>query len=203
LESLDHTRFELIIQAMTGLIDITIAKGGTPAKIQVQIVDLCTGMFMALATLGALYHRKGTNIGQLVETSLLESTLTMTANLSSIYLMSGKAPSGMMSRNPQAVPSQVFRSKDSTFALVDRWDKFCAAIGKEEWTTDPDMSRNQYRVENYDEVEKMIEEIKQTKTTDEWLAIFAEHDIAANRINTMEEAFEDPGVKAVDMVKTL
>ncbi len=199
----DRPGYELIVQALTGLIDITTAKGGTPAKIQVQVVDLCTGMFMALATLGALYHRKGTDVGQLVETSLLESTLAMTANLSAIYFMSGKAPAGMMSRNPQAVPSQVFKSKDSTFALVDRWEKFCAAIGKEEWTTDPDMSRNQYRVENYDKVERMIEEITRTKTTDEWLAIFAERDIAANRINTMEEAFEDPGVKAVDMVKTM
>ncbi len=93
----DRPGYELIIQALTGLIDITTAKGGTPAKIQVQIVDLCTGMFMALATLGALYHRKGTDVGKLVETSLLESTLAMTANLSAIYFMTGEAPSGMMS----------------------------------------------------------------------------------------------------------
>lgn len=199
----DRPGYELIIQALTGLIDITTAKGGIPSKIQVQIVDLCTGMFMALATLGALYHRKGTNIGQLVETSLLESTLAMTANLSAIYFMSGKVPAGMMSRNPQSVPSQVYRSKDSTFAVVDRWDKFCNALGKEEWISDPDLSRNEYRVENYDRVEEMVEEITRTKTTDEWLTIFAEHDVASNRINTMEEAFEDPGVKAVNIVKTI
>lgn len=199
----DRPGFELIIQALTGLIDITTSKGGEPAKIQVQIVDLCTGMFMALATLGALYHRKGTNVGQLVETSLLESTLAMTANLSAIYFMSGKVPAGMMSRNPQSVPSQVFKSKDSIFALVDRWEKFCVAIGKDEWLTDPDMSRNEYRVENYGKVEKMIEAITITKTTDEWLTIFAAADVAANRVNTMEEAFEDPGVQAVNMVKTM
>jgi crotonobetainyl-CoA:carnitine CoA-transferase CaiB-like acyl-CoA transferase len=195
--------FELIIQALTGLIDITSPRNGPPAKIQVQIVDLCTGMFMALATLGALYYKLGTGEGQVVETSLLESTLAMTANLSAIFFMSGKVPSGMMSRNPQSVPSQVYRSKDSTFALVDRWDKFCKAIGKEEWLTDSDLSRNEYRVENYDMVEKLIEEITTTKTTEEWLTIFAKNDVAANRINTMEEAFDDPGVKAVNMVKTI
>lgn len=195
--------YELIIQALTGLIDITTPRNGPPAKIQVQIVDLCTGMFMALITLGALYHKLGTGEGQMVETSLLESTLAMTANLSAIFFMSGKVPSGMMSRNPQSVPSQVYRSKDSTFALVDRWEKFCKAIGKEEWLTDPDLSRNEYRVENYDMMEKLIEEITTTKTTEEWLTIFAENDVAANRINTMEEAFDDPGVKAVNMVKTI
>jgi crotonobetainyl-CoA:carnitine CoA-transferase CaiB-like acyl-CoA transferase len=195
--------YELIIQALTGLIDITSPAEGPPAKIQIQIVDLCAGMFLAYATLAALYHRLDTGEGQRVATSLLESTLAMTANLSAIYFMSGKVPSKMASRNPQTVPSQVFKTKDSYFAFVGRWDRFCKALGREDWVTHPDYSQNQYRVEHYDDVEKMVESVTTTRTTAEWLKIFSVHDMAANLINTMEEALEDPGVEAVDMIKTV
>ncbi|MBU2647556.1 CoA transferase [bacterium] len=199
----DRPGYELIVQALTGLIDITSPENGPPAKIQIQVVDLCTGMFLAYATLAALYHKLGTGEGQQVETSLLESTLAMTANLSAIYFMSGKVPSKMASRNPQTVPSQVFKTRDSHFAFVGRWEKFCRALGREAWATHPDYSQNQYRVEHYSEMETMIESVTVTRTTDEWLQIFAEHDLAANRINTMEEAFADPGVQAVDMIRTV
>lgn len=199
----DRPGYELIIQAMTGLIDITSPVDGSPAKIQIQIVDLCTGMFLAYATLAALYHKLGTGEGQHVETSLLESTLAMTANLSAIYFMSGKVPSGMASRNPQTVPSQVFKTKDSHFAFVGSWQKFCKALDKKEWANHPDYCQNQYRVKHYNEIEKMVEGVTITQTTKEWLDIFAQHDLAANRIQTMEEALEDPGVKALDMIKTV
>jgi crotonobetainyl-CoA:carnitine CoA-transferase CaiB-like acyl-CoA transferase len=195
--------YELIVQALTGLIDITSPAGGPPAKIQIQIVDLCTGMFLAYATLAALYHKLDTGQGQRVNTSLLESTLAMTANLSAIYFMTGKVPSKMASRNPQTVPSQAFKTKDSYFAFVGPWDRFCKAMGREDWATHPDYSQNQYRVEHYDETEKMVESLTTTRTTDEWLKIFSDHDLAANRINTMEEALEDPGVEATGMIKTV
>lgn len=199
----DRPGYELIIQALTGLIDITSPKEGPHAKIQIQIVDLSAGMFLAFITLAALYHRLDSGKGQHVYTSLLEATLAMTANLSAIYFMSGQVPTGMGSRNPQSVPSQVFRTKDSTFATVGRWERLCKALGKEEWSTHPDWSQNKYRVEHYDEMEKMVEEVTITKTTAEWLKILEEHDMPANRINTMEEALQDAGILATDMIKTV
>jgi crotonobetainyl-CoA:carnitine CoA-transferase CaiB-like acyl-CoA transferase len=104
--------FELIIQALTGLVDVTTPPGGLPAKIQIQVVDLCTGMFLAYATLAALYHKQSTGEGQRVDTSLLESTIAMMANLAGIYFMSGEVPTGLQSRNPQAFPSQAFKTAD-------------------------------------------------------------------------------------------
>ncbi len=199
----DLPGYELIIQAMTGLIDITSPKVGPKAKIQVQVVDLCTGMFLGFVTLAALYHKLNTGKGQRVDTSLLESTLAMTANLSAIYFMSGKVPTGMASRNPQTVPSQVFETKDSCFATVGKWEKLATALGKPEWITDPEIGNNRYRVEHYDEVSDMVEEVTRTKTTDEWLSLLKEQDMPASRINTMEEGLEDPGVEATGMIKTM
>jgi formyl-CoA transferase len=199
----DKPGFELIIQALTGLVDITTPPGGSPAKIQIQIVDLCGGIFLAFVTLSALYHKLSTGRGQRVETSLLESTLAMLANLAGIYFMTNKVPTGMGSRNPQAFPSQVFKSKDGCFAMVGHWDRLCNALGKPEWIEDPNFGNNAYRVAHYDEMVEMVESITTLKTTAEWLPLFDKHQVAAGKLNSVEEAFEDPGVLATEMVKTM
>jgi len=199
----DKPGFELIIQGLTGLVDVTTPAQGIPAKIQIQVVDLCTGMFLAFGTLAALYHKMATGQGQKVDTSLLESTLAMMANLAGIFFMTGKVPTGMGSRNPQAFPSQAFKSKDGYFVMVGHWDRFCRALGKPEWIDDPNLGSNAYRVEHYEDMTELVESVTTTRTTAEWLKILQEHQVAAGPINTVEDAFEDPGVKATGMVKTI
>jgi crotonobetainyl-CoA:carnitine CoA-transferase CaiB-like acyl-CoA transferase len=198
--------FELIIQSLTGLVDVTSPPGGQPAKIQVQLVDLCAGMILAYSTLAALYHKLDTGEGQRVETSLLESALAMLANLAGIYFMTGKVPTGLGTRNPQAMPSQALKTKDGYVAVVtasNHWERFCNALERPDWATDPDLRSATYRVEHYEKLEFMIEAITVTKTTREWLDIFETNEIAAAPINTVEQAFEDPAILATNMVKTV
>ncbi|NVM25515.1 MAG: CoA transferase [Desulfobacterales bacterium] len=203
----DRPGFELIVQGLTGLVSITTEPGGEPAKIQPQIVDLGSGMFQAFSILAALYHKQRTGQGQRVETSLLESTIAIMANLVGIYFMTGEVPMGLGTRNPQLMPSQAFKTRDSYMLTViggvQLWARFCKALGKPEWITDENLSKNLYRVEYRYEVEKMIEEVTTTKTTEEWIEIFEEHQVPVSPINTIEEMFEDPQVKSLDMVVTI
>jgi len=202
----DKAGFELIIQSLTGLVDVTTPPGGEPAKIQVQMVDLCGGMILAYSTLAALYHKQATGQGQRVETSLLESTIMMLANLAGIYFMTGRVPTGLGTRNPQAMPSQAFKTKDSYVSVVtasNHWDRFAKAMGHPEWAEDLKLSNASYRVEHYAELEAMITALTTTKTTAEWLVIFDEHSVAASPVNTVEQAFEDLGVQATGMVKKM
>lgn len=202
----DKPGFELIIQSLTGLVDVTSPPGGPPAKIQVQMVDLTAGMILAYATLAALYHKQVTGKGQRVETSLLESTITMLSNLASIFLMAGKVPTGLGSRNPQSMPSQTFKTDDSYVSVVlstEHWGRFCNALERPEWAEHPDFKDPGYRVEHYSEMETMIQSVTISKKTKEWLHIFEKYEVAAAPINTVEQAFEDPGVLATGMVKTM
>ena len=202
----DKPGFELIIQSLTGLVDVTSPPDGSPAKIQVQLVDLCAGMILAYSTLAALYHKLNGGKGQRVETSLLESTLAMLANLAGIYFMTGSVPTGLGTRNPQAMPSQSLKTKDSYVSVVtasNHWKRFCEALGHPEWSENEHYNQATYRVEHYEEIEAMIQTVTETKTTAEWLDIFEQHEVAAAPINTIEQAFEDPGILATDMVRTL
>ena len=198
--------FELIVQSLTGLINVQTEPDRRPFKIQIQVVDLTTGMFLAIAIISAIYHRQRTGLGQKVETSLLESTIAMMANLTGIYFMAGKVRTNMGTKNPQVMPSQAFRTKDSFVTVVTQaqhWKKFCKALEKPEWIKDEKFSDGKYRVDHYDEMERLIEEVTTTKTTKEWVKIFDEHQVAAGPVNTIEEMFEDPQVKALEMIESM
>jgi len=198
--------FELIVQGMTGLVNVTTERRQIHSKIQIQVVDLCAGMFLALAVLAALYHRRKTGKGQKVSTSLTEATSAMLANLAGICFMTGKVPVGMGTRNPQMMPSQVFKTKDSYVAVVTQplhWERFCRAIDKPEWVADPDLSVGAYRVAHYDQVEKLIEEVISTRTTREWQERFDRHEIAAGPINSVEEFFRSPLASDLGLVLTV
>lgn len=198
--------FEFILQGLTGIVSTQTEPGRRPFKVQIQIVDLTSGMFLAHAILGALFHRQKTGQGQKVEISLLEASMAMLGHLAEIYFITGKVPIGLGTRNPVVMPSQGFRTKDSYIAVVTQpqhWEKFCKALGKPEWIKDPNLSSGAYRVEHYDEMEKMIEDVTITRTTAEWIRIFADQEIAAGPFNTIEQCFQDPQVKAMGIVKTV
>lgn len=198
--------FELIVQSLTGLISAQTEPNRRPFKIQIQVVDLASGMFLAIAIISALYHRQRTGLGQKVETSLLESTIAMMANLTGIYFMAGKVPTNMGTKNPQVMPSQAFRTKDSYVAVVTQaqhWERFCKGLDKPEWIKDEKLSDGKYRVDHYDEMERLIEEVTTTKSTKEWVKIFGEHQVAAGPVNTIEGMFDDPQVKALEIIESM
>jgi len=202
----DKPGFELIIQSLVGLVSVTSEPGGKPAKVQPQVVDLCGGMFLAIAILGALYYRQQTGKGQRVMTSLLEGLVAIMTNLIGMHLMGKKVPTGMRTRNPMMFPSQSFKTRDSYVSVVvvpTHWKRFCTALGKPEWITDPNLSDVVYRVQHYDEMEALVEEVTTTKNTAEWLEIFEQNQVAAAPINTVEKLFEDPQFKALDLIATL
>jgi crotonobetainyl-CoA:carnitine CoA-transferase CaiB-like acyl-CoA transferase len=202
----DKPGFELIIQSLVGLVSVTTGRDGRPAKVQPQVVDISGGMFLALAILGALIHRNRTGQGQLVKISLMEGLFALMTNFVYMHLWGQKIPYGLETRNPMMFPSQAFKTKDGYFSAVvvpDHWGRFCRALGKPEWIDHPDYGNPGYRVQHYDEMEGMVEAITATKTTAEWLEILKECDVASSRINTVEQMFEDPQIKVLNLFRTL
>jgi crotonobetainyl-CoA:carnitine CoA-transferase CaiB-like acyl-CoA transferase len=202
----DKPGFELIVQSLVGLVSVTSDPNGRPAKVQPQLVDICGGMFLAIGILGALVHRRRTGRGQRVKTSLMEGLFALMTNLIYMHLFGAKVPYGFGTRNPMMFPSQAFRTRDGFFSAVvvpDHWGRLCRALGKAEWIDHPKYSDPVYRVEHYDEMEAMVEAVTTTKTTSQWLEIFETHDVACGRINSVEEMFEDPQIKALGLIRTL
>ena len=202
----DRPGFELIIQSLVGLVDVTSEAGERPAKVQPQIADICGGLYMAVAILGALHHRNQTGQGQRITTSLTEGLFALMTNFVYLHLLGSEIPNNLGTRNPMLFPSQSFKTKDgylSTVVVPAHWERFCRALDKPEWIEHPDYGNVVFRVEQYDAMEAMVEEVMTTKTTADWVEIFGRHQVAAAPINTVEDFFEDPQFGALDMLTTL
>ena len=202
----DKPGFELIIQSVLGMVAVTSEPDGRPAKVQPQVADLCGGMYLCIAILGALFHRQNTGQGQRVTTSLAHTVFALMTNFIYMHLLGAQIPYGLRTRNPMMFPSQSFQTKDGYISVVatpNHWVRFCNALGKPEWIDDPQMSDVIYRVQNYDEAEAKVEDITKTKTSAQWLEIFSQYQVAASPINSVEEMLADPQVQDLDMLKTM
>jgi CoA:oxalate CoA-transferase len=194
--------FELIIQSMIGLVHVQSGKDGKPFKVQPQIVDFVGGMFLGIAIMGALYHKANTGKGQRVTTSLIEGLSAMMVTFYMMNFFGRQVQPGLQSRNPMMFPSQSFKCKDgyfSTVATPNHWERICKALGKPEWINDEELSNVRYRVENYDKMEALVEEITVTKNSAEWEEIFTEHQVAFSKINTIADFLEHPQCKALKL----
>ncbi len=194
--------FELIIQSIAGLVNIQSSEGGEPFKVQPQMVDFVGGTFLAIAIMGALYHKLNTGKGQRVTTSLIEGLSAMMVTFFMMNFFGGKVKPGFQSRNPMMFPSQAFKGKDgyfSTVATPNQWDRFCKAIGKTEWIDHTDYNDVKYRVKNYAKMEALVEEVTKTKTIEEWEHLFNQEQVAFSKINTIEEFLEHPQCEALKL----
>jgi crotonobetainyl-CoA:carnitine CoA-transferase CaiB-like acyl-CoA transferase len=196
--------YDFILQAETGLMAITGEVDGSPMKLGVAIVDICTGMQAAIAVLAAFEARRRTGKGQRCEVNLHDTGLHILANVAANHLASGEEPGRYGNGHPNIVPYRTYAAADGDLALAvgnDRQFQVLAGrVGHPEWAEDPRYSSNPERVRNRDEVDRMVGEVIAGKTRGEWVAIFEEARIPAGPINLVSEALSSPQTTARDMV---
>ena len=146
--------YDFIIQAEGGIMGITGPGGGPPYRVGISIVDITTGIFSATAILAALRAREFTGEGQLIDASLLDTTVSLLANVASNYLVGGVEPPRMGNADFNIAPYEVFHARDRWFCLgaanPNQWESLCDLVGKPELKDDPRFVTNQDRVANRD-----------------------------------------------------
>jgi len=196
-----------VLQGMGGLMSITGELNGPPIKVGVAVADIAGGMFAAFGIMIALFNREKTGKGQKIDNSLLDNQIAWLTYRAGSFFMSGEIPKPLGSGHPVIVPYQAFRAKDSYFNLAvgndQLWVKFCKAVGLEEIMNDPRYATNSKRVENREELVKIIDDLISTKEAEEWLKILTDAGIPCGPIYTMDKLFNDPQVLHRKMVQTL
>ena len=196
--------FDLIAQAMSGLMSFTGIAGEAPVKVGVPIGDLNAGMYGAYGILCAYIHRLRTGEGQMVDTSLLEGSLAYTFWQAVVYFSTGEIPTPLGSAHPLTAPYQAFRTKD-TFIVVGAatqrpWENLCRSLNREDLLTDSKYTTVGDRKKNETELATILEATFLTKPADYWLDLLEQAGVPAAPIYNLEQAFSDPQVKARDMV---
>jgi glutaryl-CoA transferase len=196
--------YDALIQAMGGVMSLTGAPEGEPMKVGVSIADLMSGMYAGIGVLAAVRHQEKTGQGQHVDISMLDSHVAWLANQGMNYLATGENPERLGNQHPNIVPYQVMPSSDGYFVLSvandPTFERFCKAGGCAHLLEDERFNTAVARVRNRRVVTDTLNEITRGKPTAWWIETLENNKIGCSRINTLQEVFDDPQVKAREMV---
>ena len=185
--------YDLLLQAMGGLMSVTGEPGGRPLKTGSAIVDMLCGLFAANGILAALRVRDRDGTGQHVEVSLLDTSLAGLLNLASGYLNAGVVPGRMGNDHPSIVPYGTFDAADGPFALAVGSDglfvRLCGELGRPELAEDPRFATNPARLEHRAELREELQAAFAGATADEWVARLRAAGVPVGPINDVAQAF--------------
>lgn len=184
--------YDLLIQAVGGLMSVTGPDPATPTKVGVAMVDVITGLHAAVGILAALRHRDRTGEGQRVEVNLLSSLLSALVNQTSGYVAAGVVPQAMGNRHPSISPYEVFATADRPFVLAVGNDRQFAALvdvlGRAELATDERFATNDARVANRVELGSILDDTLATDTADAWFEKLTARRVPCGPLNDIADA---------------
>jgi crotonobetainyl-CoA:carnitine CoA-transferase CaiB-like acyl-CoA transferase len=205
--------YDLLLQAMSGLMSVTGETDGRPLKVGAALIDMICGLYAANGILAALHARSRTGEGQRVHVSLMDSALAALLNQGSGFLNAGVVPGRLGNRHPSITPYETFRAADGDFAVACGNDalfrRLCAAIGRPELAEDARYADNRARLEHRDALTADLEAAFAGADAAEWVARLGEAGVPAGPINDIGEAFafaEELGLEPwveVDGVRTV
>jgi len=196
--------FDLIAQAMTGIMSVTGHPGMPPAKSSVPVGDLGAGLFAAYAVLSAVQGRDRSGEGQYVDVSLFESALSLSIWEVAEYWGTQKVPAPIGSANRMSAPYQAFRASDRHFVLgaanQKLWTALCGVVERPDLLEDPRFATNTERLANRAALVEMLEPTLATRTADTWIEALLAAGVPAAPILTYDEALVSDQAKARNMV---
>jgi crotonobetainyl-CoA:carnitine CoA-transferase CaiB-like acyl-CoA transferase len=185
--------YDLLIQALGGLMSITGAPDGEPQKVGVALVDVLAGLFATVGILAALEHRRATGEGQRVEVELLSSLLAALVNQASAYTVAGVVPERMGNQHPSIAPYEPLRCGDRELVLAVGNDRqfasLCDVLGASELARDKRFATNAARVENRAELRHALEERLAGRSAEAWASSLNGAGVPVGVVNDIGAAF--------------
>jgi crotonobetainyl-CoA:carnitine CoA-transferase CaiB-like acyl-CoA transferase len=188
--------YDLMIQGMSGIMDLTGDPDGTPQKMGVAFADIFTGTYGVIAIQAALAQRERTGLGQHVDMALFDSMVSVLANQALNYLVSGDVPHRLGNAHPNIVPYQVFAVRDGHVIVAvgseSQFRHLCTIMGRSELASDPRFLTNADRVGNREALIQAISPTLRNFTRSALLSALEACGVPCGPINSVAEAFADP-----------
>jgi crotonobetainyl-CoA:carnitine CoA-transferase CaiB-like acyl-CoA transferase len=185
--------YDLLVQALGGLMSITGSPDGEPQKVGVALVDVLAGAFSTVGILAALEHRHSSGEGQRVEVNLLLSLLAALVNQGSAYTAGGVVPTRMGNDHPSIAPYGLMRAADGELVVAVGNDRqfaaLCQVIDAPELAGDARFATNDARVNNRGALRAELERRLGTRSADAWVASLREARVPAGLVNDVAAAF--------------
>ena len=183
--------YDLIVQAISGLMSLTGDPAGPPYRAGISVFDVMAGLHATIGVLSALHHRTESGRGQHVEVNLMSSALSGLVNHSSAVVAAGETPMRMGNSHPSLFPYDALPTADKELIVTagndGQFRKLCTVLGLDELVDDPRFRRNQDRTARRGELRPLLVERLSTRTADEWFRELIAAGVPCGPINTVND----------------
>ncbi len=203
----DYTRpgYDAVLQARTGIMSVTGTGDGAPIRSGVSILDLGTGVWMALGVLAALLEKQRSGKGQRVDASLFQTGVMLMAYHLLFRQFAGVNPVPQGSKHTAFAPYGAYRAGDGTIMIGISGDaafrRLCQALGNPQWAEDVRFRTNPERVRNTPELDTLINGVLGTRPAEYWIDAFDKRDVACDPLQNPEQIMQDRQVLALHQLE--
>jgi CoA:oxalate CoA-transferase len=198
--------YDMIVQAIGGLMSLTGHVGGPPTKAGTSVGDMTGGLFMLVGIAAALYHREKTGTGMKVDVSMLDGQIAILESGVMRYAATGQVPGPMGNRHPSISPFEPYETADRLLIIAVGNDaifaRLCQALKLPELIADPRFLTNRDRNRHPDELKVALEAVLRQAPAAHWQAVLDAAGVPSTVINTVADAVEHPQVRARNMIVT-
>jgi formyl-CoA transferase len=190
--------YDIIIQAMGGLMSVTGEPNGPPLRAGIAIIDVLAGVYLAVGVLGALEARRRDGHGQRLELSLLGVELASLVNVAANYLVAGQVANRIGNAHPSVAPYEVFEAGDGWVAVAvateNQWLGFTKALERDDLRADARFRSNADRVRNRAVLNQVLAGVFRERPKDDWVATLRAADVPCGPVNSIDQILTDPHV---------
>lgn len=200
----DRPSFDIVLQALSGAMSVNGEPGGLPTKLGIPLGDLVGGINGPTAILSALYEREKTGRGRLIDISLMDGMIGLLGYLAQLAFFTGEDPVPQGSQHPNLVPYGAFPASDGSIIIAcltnNFWSRICNALDLGEYIDHPDFDTLEKRRNAREAVNELVENATRSKTIDELIEIFTEHQVPHAPILGIKDALAQPQAVEREMV---
>jgi CoA:oxalate CoA-transferase len=202
----DRPAYDMVVQAMGGIMSLTGHPGNPPTRVGTSIGDIAAGLFTATGINAALYSRASTGEGMMLDVAMLDCQVALLENAIARYVATNEVPGPIGSRHPSITPFEAYATADGHIVIAAGNDalfaRLCATLGRSDIAGDGRYASNELRTANCEELKQAVEATLAGRTSAEWLTALEADGIPCGPLQNVAQVLADPQVRARNMVVT-
>ena len=196
--------YDIIAQALSGMMSLTGYPNGPPVRVGASIGDLVAGLYMALGVTSAIHKRTRTGEGCLIDIAMLDCQIAFLEAAVTTFTATNVVPAARGTRHPSIAPFQAFLCADRWIVIAAGNDalfsSLCGVIGHPELATHPNFSTNAKRIAMIDELDRELTLVLATRSAQEWIDRLTQVGVPCAAIQSIDEMVAMPQVIAREMI---